>query len=121
MQKKKQIEDFVLYILIIMLIFHRSLSSLKSIISQVFGTDFSFPLCLKHIKSFKLSTNEFMKILINLSPQKQYLTVPGTLGDVSMAEQFIVVERESCTARLHGVLPSNAQYRFLDKFGSIKV
>ena len=77
-----------------MLIFYRSLSSLKSIISQVFGTDFSFPLCLKHIKSFKLSTNEFMKILINLSPQKQYLTVPGTLGDVSMAEQFIVVERE---------------------------
>ena len=94
MQKKKQIEDFVLYILIIMLIFYRSLSSLKSIISRVFGTDFSFPLCLKHIKSFKLSTNEFMKILINLSPQKQYLTVPGTLGDVSMAEQFIVVERE---------------------------
>ena len=73
---------------------HPSLSSLKSIISRVFGTDFSFPLCLKHIKSFKLSTNEFMKILINLSPQKQYLTVPGTLGDVSMAEQFIVVERE---------------------------
>ena len=83
---------------------------LSSIIKLSLVKEFGLALYLKHIKSFKLSSNEFMKILINLSSQKQYLTVYSK-RELSGSEgiyDFIQYCR-----RLD---PIQTKYRFIDKF-----